>query len=73
MSGGGGGGGGHKSCLGEVLIHVLGVGLGNDISNVQGVCVCVCVCVCYKSCPGGGECVNGIKHVLRELQIISWV
>ena len=22
---------------------------------------------------GGGECVNGINHVLWELQIISWV
>ena len=38
----GGGGGGHKSCLGEVLIQVLGVGVGNDIPNVQGVCVCGC-------------------------------
>ena len=38
-------------------------------SNVQG------EGWCYKSCPGGGggECVNGIKHVLQQLQIISWM
>ena len=38
--GGGGGRGGINHVLGEVLIHVLGVGVGNDISNVR-VCVCV--------------------------------
>ena len=37
MGGGGGGGGGAINLvLGEVLIHILGVGVGNDISNVQG-------------------------------------
>ena len=46
------GGGGINHVLGEVLIHALGVGVGNDVSNVRGgggggV-------VCYKSCPGGG-------------------
>ena len=45
------------------LIHVLGVGVGNDISNVQGVCVWVCAinlvlgggggCEWYKTCPAG--------------------
>ena len=51
--------GGHKSCLGEVLIHVLGVGVGvgTDISNVQGVCVCVCVCVCAINLVLGGRSV----------------
>ena len=36
------------------------MGVGNDISNVQG------EGWCYKSCPGGGgggECVNGIHWV----------
>ena len=56
--GGEGGGGGINHVLGEVLIHVLGVGVGNDISNVRG---------------GGGGGGGGAINVLWELQIISWV
>ena len=61
-----GGGGGIYHVLREVIIHVLGV-VGNDKSHVQG--------GRYKFCPGGGGgvCVNGINHVLGELQIIYWV
>ena len=36
-----------------VLIHVLGVGVGNDIRNVQG---CVCVCA-INFVLGGGRSV----------------
>ena len=47
------GGGDINHVLGEVLIHVLGVGVGNDISNVQGGGGGGGGGGRYKSCPGG--------------------